>query len=527
MGSVDAVSPGRRQFLARLPLLLAALGLPLSGAGLAAPTRQSQPFSFDLLTERMRRRAAQGYVQPDPAQLPPALTGLDYDRYNWIGSRGDRALWQGSDTLFRVQAHHLGGLFLDPVAVHIVEDGRATEHDFTTEDFIYGGGLEGLVDRQAALAGVAGLRVHYPLNRPDFSDELVSFVGASYFRALGRGNVYGVSARGIAINTGLDVPEEFPRFSAFYLLRPGRGDEQITLCAALDGPSVTGAFRFVVSPGADTVIDVTSRLFFRRDVAQLGLAPMTSMFLFNQANRTGFNDFRPQVHDSDGLQIVRSNGEAVWRPLNNPAELAQSYFGEVGPKSFGLHQRSRALQDFQDPVAEYHLRPSLDVEPVGDWGAGHVRLVELPTLYETVDNIAAFWTPQRPASAGQALEYAYRLRWGMLPPDLAAAEAVVDRTGAGHTGVSGSSDWRGFRKFVVDFRGTRIGQLPGHASLATVPSISGGTILNIALGKVAGTDIWRLVMDVRADGHGPVELSVYLVGFEQKLSETWAYQWVQ
>lgn len=491
----------------------------------AAPAvAAAQQFSFDLLTEEMRQLATQ------PHQTAPAPEGflgdLNYDDYRLIRFRDDRARWAEEPTRFRLAAFHMGWLFPEPVRLFEVADGQSSEMLFSTDDFEYLNDLAARVPEHAELPGVAGFRLNHPINRPDKWDELVAFVGASYFRALGRNSAYGLSARGLALNTATSQGEEFPRFSRFYMERDTAGGSSITVYATLEGPSVTGAYRFVITPGAETVMDVTARLFFRQDVTELGVAPLTSMFLFSEKNRAEFDDYRPNVHDSDGLRILRADGDIIWRPLNNPPRLTGSYFAETAPRRFGLHQRDRDFESYQDTGAHYERRPSLDVEPLGDWGKGNVRLVEIPSDLEANDNIVAYWVPEAPAKAGDEREFAYRLHWGDLSHDPDEALAYVFETRSGHGGFAGVEAQQGTRKFVVDYKGGMIGPLDGQTKIEPVVSVANGEVTSKVLEKIANTDIWRLVIDVSAAPDAVVELSAHLAGFDRRLTETWLYQWI-
>lgn len=518
----------------RLPrrsvLAAASTGAALAAAGSwlpvswAAELGTPEPFSFDTLTAAMRAAAAGPWAEP--ARDEGFFSTLDYDRHRLIRFRADRTVWPGDDGLFGAQAFPMGWLFREGVALSLVDGGMARPVTFAIDDFEFLNGFDAEVPADLALPGIAGFRLVHPLNRPDVMDELVTFLGASYFRALGRGNGYGISARGLAVNTATSDVEEFPRFAHFYLERTAPGAAEIVVHAALDGPSVTGAFRFVIRPGANTVMDVTARLFFRADVAQLGVAPLTSMFLFAEKNRAAFDDYRPNVHDSNGLGMVRSNGEVVWRPLNNPPVLAGSYFVESTPRSFGLYQRDRSFASFEDPEARYERRPSLMVEPLGDWGRGALRLVEIPTAREINDNIVAFWVPEVPARAGEEREYAYRLTWGDLPPDPKGTLAWVDETRSGAAGVAGAEPEPGTRKFVIDFRGGTLAALDGDAPVSAVTNVMNGAITTTVLLRIPDTDVWRLVLDVAADDGATVELGAHLAGFGRRLSETWLYQWI-
>ena len=516
-------------------LTMAGAVLPISAMGFApfayaqetakpATIAAPQQFSFDLLTEEMRALATQPHAT---APAPEGFLGdLTYDDYRLIRFRDDRARWIDEKTRFRLAAFHMGWLFPEPVRLFDVTGDQATEMLFSTDDFEYLNDLATRVPEHAELPGVAGFRLNHPLNRPDKWDELVAFVGASYFRALGRNSAYGLSARGLALNTATDKGEEFPRFSRFYMQRDTAGGSSITVYATLESPSVTGAYRFVITPGTETVMDVTCRLFFRQDVVELGVAPLTSMFLFSEKNRAEFDDYRPNVHDSDGLRITRADGDVIWRPLNNPPQLTGSYFAETAPRRFGLHQRDRAFDSYQDTGARYERRPSLDIEPLGDWGNGHVRLVEIPSDLEANDNIVAYWVPEAPAKAGDAREFSYRMHWGDLDHDEGEPLAWVFETRSGHGGVSGVEAQQGTRKFVIDYKGGLVGAMEPDAEIAPIVTIANGEITGSTIEKIAGTDIWRLVIDISAAEGAVVELSAHLAGYDRRLTENWLYQWI-
>lgn len=271
---------------------------------------------------------------------------------------------------------------------------------------------------------------------------------------------------------------------------------------------------------------VTARVFAREDVAQLGVAPLTSMYMFSENNRANYDDFRPNVHDSDGLGIERRSGDKIWRPLNNPPRLGGSYFGEESPRSFGLYQRDREFENFQDLEAHYERRPSVRVEPMGEWGKGIVRLVEIPSDSEVNDNIVAFWVPEGAFNKGDAREFAYSLRWGALAPDPQAALAFVAESRTGQGGVSGVDNSANFRKFVVDFQGGVIANLPLDAKLDPVINVQNGEVEHSSLVRIPESNMWRLVIDVRGTKGQIVELGAHIAGYGRKLSETWLYQWM-
>lgn len=482
----------------------------------------AQPFSFDVLSERMKERARQAYEVP-AEDLPDVVSSLNYDQHRAIRFRPDHALWQG-EAPFELQAFHPGWLFKQPVKIHVVENGQETEVHFDSSMFEYRPPLDASQFAGLELPGVAGFRLHYPLNDPQVMDELVAFLGASYFRALGRGSFYGISARGLAVNTATSEGEEFPRFSEFWIEKPSRQSREINIYAALDSQSVTGAYHFKITPGPNTVMDVTARLYIRKDIRRLGIAPMTSMFLFSENNRAAFDDYRNQVHDSDGLKIVRSNGEELWRSLNNPSELANSFFIETNPKAFGLFQRDRDFDHYQDSEAGYERRPSLLVEPLGDWGKGAINLVELPTELEVNDNIVAFWIPEGEVKAGQEFEYRYRLTWGSIEESTEKlARVVALRSGIG--GTSGVENSQNLRKFVIDFAGEILRTLTPEDKVEAVLNVGKAKIIHNSITYVPAGDVWRVVMDLEPGGDDPVEMNGYLKVGDNRISEVWAYQW--
>jgi len=517
---VSALS--RRSLLATGSALALLSGVAPMLAQEAAPA--ATPFSFDVLTDQARQRA--GSADPEPPEPDPVLAELDYDDYQRIAFRPDRAAFASDTPGWQVQPFHTGWLFDRPVSLHEVHEGTARPLSFRTRDFEYRGGMSVELPEDFTLPGVAGIKLTWPLNQSDLQDEVISFLGASYFRALGAGNRYGLSARGLALDSVLPMPEEFPRFSEFWVERPAPGASQITVWASLDSARVAGAYQFVIRPGPTTVVEVTARLFFRDTVTQLGIAPLVSMFLFGGVNRAGFDDFRPQVHDSDGLRIERADGDVIWRALNNPEVLASSYFAETNPRRFGLHQRSRRFDQFEDAEARYELRPSLDVETMGDWGSGAVRLFEIPTELEVHDNIGVFWVPDAEIVPGEMVEYAYRLHWGDLAPDPDLDLAWVAQTSAGVGGPAGLADPPDTRKFVIDFEGGLLGRTDaGNRDVAPVVGVSGGTADTVVLTKLPDADRWRLVIDIAADDGDLVEINAHVAGSGRKLSEIWTFQW--
>ncbi len=366
--------------------------------------------------------------------------------------------------------------------------------------------------------GFAGFRVHYPLNRPDYQDEVCTFLGASYFRAVARGQGYGLSARGLAIKTGDPGGEEFPLFRRFWLERPAKGSDAMVIHALLDSPSAAAAFRFTLRPGAETAIDTEMVLYPRVDLAQAGLAPMTSMFFFDANNRAGFDDYRGAVHDSNGLQILTGKGEQIWRTINNPRTLQISSFQDSSPRGFGLAQRERGFIDYQDLEAVYEKRPTLWVEPIGDWGQGAVTLVEIPSDREINDNIVAFWKPKDKFNAKGEYFLAYRLHWCWdTTEDAKLAKVTQARAGLSFDQKS--------RQFVVDFSGGVLKGRPDNPAPEFELRSDKGNIQNVTLQPMPGKDAWRMSFQLAAGSEKVVELRARLLDSGQPISETWVYRW--
>ena len=492
-----------------------------------AQDAEATAFDFDSLTADMRALAAKPYVA-GTAVLPPLYAALNYDTFRKIQFDPTHARWLDNNSGFQVHAFPMGWLFKEPVGIHEVFEGKALPFNFSNDDFMF---YDADMKAQAAteaFPGIAGVRLNFPLNQPDKMDELVSFLGSSYFRALGRGNIYGLSARGLAVDSWMAGPEEFPRFSNFWLERPTEG-QPLVMYASLESQRVTGAYRFEITPAnqdrQETTIDITARLFFREDIGEIGIAPLTSMFLFAETNRSAFDDYRPQVHDSNGLIIERDGGEVFWRPLNNTAALGNSYLWENNPRAFGLYQRDRSFETYQDAGAHYERRPSARIEPVGDWGQGSVRLIEAPSRLEAEDNIVAFWIPADPVKAGDEREFHYRLIWGDLSPKDDAPLAHVVETRAGQGGVSGVENDAKLRKFVIDFAGGELTNMPEEAALDVVATVSAGEIVSTAFSKIAANGVWRLALDVMIEDAAPVELKANVVSSGRAITETWLYQW--
>ena len=477
-------------------------------------TRQGRPFSVERLRERARLLAGHEFRAPE-SKLPDVLEDLGIEQYRQIRFRPDQALW-AADGKFTTQFFHLGSYYDDPVRVFAVVEGNAAEVQYSPALFDFGETDLGPKPLPETL-GYAGFRVHTALNSPDYLDELISFLGASYFRALGRGMRYGMSARGIAIGTATNDNEEFPLFREFYIEKPVDA-HSIVIHALLDGPSVTGAYTFTIRPGADTIVDVNMTLFPRVTLTTAGLAPLTSMFFFAANDRVGVNDFRPAVHDSDGLMLLTGAGEWLWRPVVNPQRLRISSFVDHNPKGFGLMQRDRAFANYQDLDARYEMRPSVWVEPVGDWGPGSVMLIEIPTDSETNDNLVAFWRPEEPLIAKREWQFTYRLHWcADAPIGAEPRPAQVAATRVGRAEADAGT------RFVIDYQGGRLP--PADGQIEAVVWASRGVVQNTVTLFNDVSQGWRVSFDLSVTDDEPTELRCFLKVGDSAVSETWSYQW--
>lgn len=488
-------------------------------------------FDLETLTTRARTLAESPWSAPPTIGAPRALK-LSYDDYRDIRFRPEASWWRDAGLPFELQFFSVGRGFTHAVRVSEIVDGRETPLAIPRTAFNYGRATPVFAEQRGGVssgnAEVAGFRVHYPLNNAQYKDEVAVFLGASYFRAIGAGQHYGLSARGLAVDTvGGSGPEEFPSFTAFWLERPAKDARSLTILALLEGPRVTGAYRFVLRPGTTTEIDVDARVFLRAGAqpapATLGFAPMTSMFLGgeNHPHRLeGDPDFRPEVHDSDGLQVESADGEWLWRPLSNPRRaFVTSFAMPRGVRGFGLMQRDRRFESYEDPEARYDQRPSVWISPRGDWGAGRVELLQFDTPDETNDNVAAYWVPQARPAAGEPLRLAYTMRWQgqaqARPPGAWVEQSRIGR--------SYEQPAPGEVQFNIDFAGPALaGDTPPEP---VVNAGSNGRVRIATVHALPGEPRrWRLTLKVqRLDAAQPTELRAFLRRGTDTLSETWTY----
>lgn len=508
---------------AALALLLSSPAVGLS-KGSAAPPEQSRQKSFGY--DDVVRRAKELGEQPFDSEglvIPRELSKLSYDSYREIRFRRDKAFWREGGSDYRLLLFHLGFLHDKPVQVHIIKDGSAIPIPFTTGLFEYG---KVAVPKQLSPSlGFAGFAVTTTLNDLNVQDEVISFLGASYFRLIGRGHRYGLSARSLALDVGGQQPEEFPFFRALWLEEPSRDSTELVIYGLLDSPSAAGAYRYIVSPGKQTSVRITATIVPRTAVSRLGIAPLTSMFLAGEGDLGQRTDFRPEIHDSDGLMMKSGANEWIWRPIQNPKRLRITSFGDRNPRGFGLMQRDREFGHYQDLEAQYHARPGYWVEPDGDWGEGRIELVELPTNNEGFDNIVAYWTPNTPLPPGKAAEFSYRLS-AVSTTETLHQYGQVKNSFNGPDIVESPADGIGKKRFIIDFAdGDLAFYLSESKRVEIAASTTAGAIAAAILDPNPTTKGFRAIVDATLPAGESAELRVLLKSRARILTETWTSSW--
>jgi len=486
-------------------LLLGAFCGELAGA--------QRGFGFSEVSKLAQNLATETFKPPQAA--PDYLRQLSYDQYRDIRFDVARSLWKDAGR-FQVQFIHPGLYYDRAVALNVLDATGIHNVAFSPKLFNYGSNK--FADKIPADLGFAGFRLAYPFYNKVPYNQVIVFAGASYFRAVAKNEVFGLSARGLAIDTGLPSGEEFPFFKEFWLQRPARDAREMKVFALLDSQSITGAYEFIIRPGERTIVDVKARLFERKKVKELGLAPLTSMFLYGEQKPRPPQDWRPEVHDSDGLLIRSNTGERIWRPVGNPQKLRVSYYPLENPRGFGLLQRDRNFYNYEDLETRHELRPNAWITPVGDWGKGQVKLVEIPSQKEANDNIVAYWISGRSPSAGQGFELAYKISFQSDEPlDASLGCATAMRIGDGD-----KEDWK---RIIVDFEGARIKSLPEGAPVnASIRIGPDGQLMQHHLVKNGVTGGWRLSFQVKPPKGKPLELRALLEKDRNALTETWSYQ---
>ncbi|MBF0490074.1 MAG: glucan biosynthesis protein [Candidatus Omnitrophica bacterium] len=517
-----------QRMVRRLPLILGLFGclywVGVTLADAAEKDKWAMRSQFQDVVAKAKALSKSPFQEPG-ADLPDVLKKMGYDQWRGIRFKPARSLWLNQP--FSVQFFHPGFLYQHPVIVHYIDQNGTHQVPFSSDLFEYT--EKGLKAYLPQNYGFAGLRIHYPLNTSKYADELVAFLGASYFRALGRDQGYGLSARGLAVNTAQEEGEEFPLFREFWIVHPSSKSKRIKMYALLDSNSVTGAYEFLVEPGEETLMKVNSVLFIRQHIQKIGIAPLNSMFFYGKNSDKVGNDFRPEVHDSDGLLVNARSGEWIWHPLVNPSQLLINAFGSDQPFGFGLEQRDVDFDHYQDLEARYERRPSVWVSPKGDWGRGHVELVQIPTDKEYNDNIVAYWVPERSFEQGDTVKYAYSLSWYSAqhqrsPKGFVQATRIVKNPNG--------------MMFIIEFSGDGFKGVPNDKT--PVPDVwvsKGARLTDTQLIKNTVTGGWRLLLHITLDTSGPMELNplkqkpaiefrAFLKDKAAAVTETWSYTYL-
>ena len=526
------LSPWQKSAKPLLGLLIVFSAWSTNQHAVAATTEAAIPQSslFDVISARAKELARKEYVAPKTIELD-ALNNIDYQDYRSIRFKQDKSVWK-DDGLYELQLFHPGFLYKTPVTINLVDsDSKRSRLPFSTDFYQYDGTAAPLKDEIAKSVsdkqlGHAGFRLHYPLNTNEYKDEVVVFQGASYFRVVGPNQVYGLSARGLAIDTAEASGEEFPVFKEFWLVKPKPEQTNIVIFALLDSPSVSGAYKFDIDPTTNTAVSIDMQIFARKDVKKLGIAPLTSMFYHGENSTKFFDDYRPEVHDSDGLLTQSEDNKWVWRPLNNPSQLSVTSFTYENPKGFGLVQRDRDFNNYFDIEAHYHNRPSLWIEPKGQWGNGRVELVEIPTDTETNDNIVSYWVPEKPFKAGDSLNLSYEMHTFNAHLNQHEKARVV-RTRIGSAALPGEDNPppKSHRQFAVDFSGPELNALSEKLDLNADIQLSSGQVSDVNVQKLPGRYGWRVVFKIAPQDGKPVDMRLSLKLRNKEISEVWSYVW--
>ncbi|WP_081297883.1 MULTISPECIES: glucan biosynthesis protein G [unclassified Gilliamella] len=487
----------------------------------------SWAFSFDDVAEKAEKLSKKAYVQPSK-NIPNELASLQFADYQKILFNHQKAYWGDRKNRFKLEFYHEGMYFDVPIKINEIVDNKVNPIEYDPNYFDLSPiNLDKLSSKDL---GFAGFKVHYPINNPTKTDdEIFSALGGSYFRAVGKDQHYGLSARGLAIDTGEMSGEEFPRFKEYWIERPEPNQKHLVIYALLDSPSVTGAYKITLVPSIDTTITVQARVFFRNSVKKLGIAPLTSMFLFGPNYPSPLLNYRPAMHDSNGLSILASNNEWIWRPLNNPKRLSFSSYSLENPKAFGLIQRDKGFDDYQDLDDHYEQRPSVWVEILNNWQKGRVELVEIPTADETNDNIVAFWVPEKQYQAGDVLDTKYRLHYTLnekqrYPNNV--AQAISTRLSLGDIKQANLiRKLDGSNAYVIDFAGPELSE---KDPVKVISSINNGAIVSCDVQYNPIIKGWRVIVRFNVeDNKKATDIRIQLASqaTNEVISETWSGQY--
>ncbi|TGL17685.1 glucan biosynthesis protein D [Leptospira yanagawae] len=482
-------------------------------------TPNSEIFDFNAVDQIAKQKLKSKFV-PTPVFKIPGLDGISFEDYRQIEYKPDVAIWKNLALPYQLHFFHPGHIYSNGIKIYEVIEEKPVEIPYDSSRFHFGN--LPLTDDFFELSKklqYTGFRVHYPINQKEALEEFLVFQGSSYFRALSKDQVYGLSGRGLAINTGPEGKEEFPIFESFYIKRPEKNDSSILIYAIMNSESVAGAYEFFVTPGEITTIDIRAKIYLRKKIKRLGLSPITSMFLYGESNIPILGNIHPEIHDSDGLLTYLGEDNWEWRPLINPKKTKLTSIELNHPKGFGLIQRDRKFKSYQDEKLLYHRRPSVWVEPKGDWGEGELYLLEFTTNLDSDDNITIFWEPNIPPNLKEGYEFQYRLSYIEKSPET----HQLGKTSSYYKGTDPLFPKE--KMLTLYFTGDVLKALDPKTELKAI--IKNDMIpadqIRYQIEKIRELDQWRL----QIWHSSPIEVSNWKVHLEkenQKITETWIYR---
>lgn len=485
---------------------------------LALPANAKDTGCFPHVQQIAAQKAGEAFVKTPMMKVDTGR--ITYDHYQHIKFLGNQTFWRSENLPFQLEFMHPGMHFIRPVKLFTWEDNAEKPITFSKKYFDYTEIKDLHLENDEANMGFTGFRILSKLGERGASapyNETVVFQGASYFRALGQDQRYGLSARGLGINTSLEGQEEFPDYTQFWMEKPEKDAEELVMCALLDSPSLSGATRFVIKPGKSTDIEIETQLYPRKDsISEVGVAPLTSMFFHGENSPHQYGDYRPEVHDSDGL-LIHNDDTWRWQPLAEVPYFNVKSIPTNALQGFGLMQRDRNFNSYQDLEAWYHARPSVWVEPLNAWGDGHVQLMRLHTESDTVDNMVAYWKGET-GKIPQRLHY--RLSWRSEDPS-AHQLGKVYATRITNRAVDSLPGHKGSIRFIIDFH-----DLPklSKAPKAEASLQGAGAVKEPVVQENPYIKGWRVIAQVFPQNcETPLELDIKLTNGGTPVSETWSY----
>ncbi|KNY20406.1 glucan biosynthesis protein D [Methylobacterium sp. ARG-1] len=472
------------------------------------------PFEANTLADIARARAAAPYAAPRTDDVPAVLKGLSRDAYEAIHPVPGRAVWAGRDFGYEIEPLLRGSIFDTPVSLFTVENGRVQPLAYDKDSLI---AANIALPELTADTAFSGFRLRARFSDGGDVSNFALFQGASFFRLVAEGQDFGINARALALRPADSRGEEFPLFRALFIEAPAPG-QPIVVHALVESESATAAFKLTLTPGREaSVAGIDGTVFARAELDHIGLGGMQGSYLFGPLDRQKVDDLRAAAFSVEGLSIRNGYGEPIWRPVHNPEALQVSAFLDRGPKGFGLMQRARAYDDFEDDRRHWEQRPSLWIEPQDDWSEGAVTLLEIPSDSELNENVFAYWRPKAKLTKGGEMRFLCRQHWSKgwpdpLPPELARVKD--SRCGRGSTGTR--------RLFAVDFQGDGLAR-PEEIEVAL--SASAGTITRQDRFHYPERRTLRVLFELDPGSERASELRLGLRRGQDRASETWLFRW--